>query len=129
MPTKNVITTTIQREGLAKAIAGTDPLSKVVKVGFGNGGHDPVTGQPTPPSAGTTQVEGEFIKKDIDGFQFPISTTVAFELKLGYLEGNGKDVSAIGLYDTDDNLVALKHIVAKPKTQDTELTFLWRRQL
>lgn len=128
MPTTNVITTIKGREKLAKAIAGVAALPVIAKIGFGTGGHDPGTGEPTMPTGLETAVPGEVVKKNIEGSTFPVATTAEITGVLDFTEGNGVSISAIGLYDAEDDLIALKHTTPHPKAADTRLEIIWDEQ-
>lgn len=128
MPTTNVVTTNLGREKLAKAHVGEAALPAITKIGFGTGGHDTGTGLPLTPTGAETVVPGQVLKKNITSFSFPISTTAEIIGVLDFAEGNGVSISAFGLYDADDDLIALKYTTPKPKAADTRLEITWDEQ-
>lgn len=128
MPTLNVTTTKLAREKLAKAHAGESALPPIVEIGFGTGGHDVITGDPTEPSDEVNIVSDEVLRKAIEGYSFPVDTTLRILGELDYAEANGEGISAIGLYDDDGDLVALKHTIPRIKTADMKLVIEWDEQ-
>ena len=128
MPTQYVVTTATGREKLAKAHVGDISLPAITQMGFGTEGADPITGDPTMPTGNETEVGGEVVRKNIEGYTFPIATTVRITGILDFEEGNGNNISAIGLYDSAGDLIALKHTTAKPKSADTRLEITWDEQ-
>lgn len=128
MPTSNVVTTNLGREKLAKAHVGDAVLPAITQIGFGTGGHDTGTGEPTAPDPAATVVGGEVLRKNIESYSFPIATTASILGILDFAEGNGNSISAIGLYDSAGDLIALKHTTPKPKTADTRLEITWDEQ-
>lgn len=128
MSTLNVKTTVVGREKMAQAHMGTALLPAITQIGFGSGGHDIGTGLPTEPTGLETVVGGEVLRKDIESFSFPITTTAEIIGILDFSEGNGVSISAIGLYDSAGDLIALKHSAPSPKAADTRLEVTWDEQ-
>lgn len=122
-----VVTTMKARGKFAKAHAGEIVLPKITQIGFGNGGHN-LAGEPTQPTGLEVAVPGEFLKKNIESTAFPIPTTLRLVGILDFAEGNGQNVSAVGLYDAEGDLVALKHFSPKPKDDETRIEFDWDEQ-
>ncbi len=123
----NSVTTYAAREKFAKAHGEGAALPKIAQMGWGDGGHD-VNNQPIPPDPGATIVPGEFLRKPIESYSYPASTTVRFVCRLTTSEGIGKMVSAVGLYDNAGTLVALKTFAPKAKDADTEIEIQWDEQ-
>lgn len=115
----NSITTFNARVKFAKAHAGDITLPKVTQIAWGDGGVD-INGNLIVLSSTLTQVPGEFLVKNVDQISFPSETTVRFRGVLTTTEGNGKDISSCGLYDSEGTLIAVK--VFKPKAKDNETT-------
>lgn len=128
MPMQKVVTTVIGREKLAKSHVGEEALPPITEIGFGTEGADPITGDPTMPTGNETAVGGEVVRKNIEGYTFPIPTTARITGILDFEEGNGNSISAIGLYDSEGDLIALKHTTSKPKSADTRLEITWEEQ-
>lgn len=124
MATENTVTTNIARAKFARAHKGDITLPTIAQIAFGDGGHD-LGGEPIPPTGNETQVPGEFLRKPIDDTDLPISTTLRILGSLDFNEGVGKHVSAVGLYDSDGDLVALKTFSPKIKDADTRIEVQW----
>ena len=120
-PTEYVVTTTKARENFASALTGTTSLSAITQIAFGNGGFDSGAGEPTQPDPNATSIAGELLKKDIESFNLDVVTTAEFVGILDFDELNGEDISSIGLYNADNELMAIKHTSPKAKTSDTKL--------
>lgn len=127
MSTSYTVTTVKGREKFAKAHAGLITLPAITQMGFGNGGIDGF-GNPTVPDDTSAQVSGEFLVKDFDSSTFVTPATVNVICTLDLAEGNGQDVSAVGIYDADGDLIAIKHFTAKPKDSETKIEITWDEQ-
>lgn len=119
------VTTIKAREKIAKARNGTDVVTAITHVGFGTGGHNPITAVPTTPTGEETAVSGEVVKKAIDSITFTAPATNTVLGILDFLEGNGENISAYGFYDADDDLVVLTHTVPTPKTSADRIKYEW----
>lgn len=124
MATENTAITNVARAKFASAHKGDITLPIIAEIAFGDGGHD-LGGEPIPPTGNETQVPGEFIRKPIESMIMPISTTLRIIGALDFDEGIGKHVSAVGLYDSDGDLVALKTFSPKIKDADTRIEIQW----
>jgi len=113
------------REKIAKAHVGTDTPTVITHVGFGTGGHNPITAVPTPPTGEETAVSGEVVKKAIDSITFTAPATAVALGILDFSEGNGENISAYGFYDADGDLVVLTHTVPTPKTAGDRIKYEW----
>lgn len=121
-------TTIVGRTKFAKAHRGDITLPALTDVAFGDGGHDPVTGEPIPPIESLAAVPGEFIRKPIASSNFPVPTTLNIVGILGLDEGVGKYVSAFGIYDSDGDLILVKTFTAKGKDLDMEMEINWNEE-
>jgi len=121
----NSATTEQTREDFAKAHGGDQPLPKITQVAWGNGGHDPDTREPIAVDGTETTVPGELLKKDIDNYSYPVTTTLRLAVSLLSGELNGYEISACGLYDENGNLAAVKTFTPKTKDQETEIYINW----
>ena len=128
MSTANTITTVVARGKFAAAHAGTDTLPTITHIGFGTGGHDTGTGLPTQPTGLETVVGGEVQKNAITSVNTTVPTTAEVLGILDFAEGNGVSISAIGLYDSDDDLICLKHTEPSPKTAEKRMEITWKEQ-
>jgi hypothetical protein len=128
MSTANTITTAVARAKFAGAHAGTDTFPTISQIGFGTGGHNPGTGLPTQPTGLETAVGGEVVKKNITSVNTTVPTTAEVLGILDFAEGNGVSISAIGLYDSDGDLICLKHTEPSPKTAEKRMEITWKEQ-
>ncbi len=119
---KNVVITKTAREKLVKARAGAIVLPKITGMAFGNGGVD-VDGAVVPPSETQEGLTNEIFRKEIDGYSFPEDTVCRYECTLGYAELAGEEISEIGLYDEDGDIVCIKTFMRKGKDSDVEQTY------
>lgn len=119
---KNVIITKKAREKLVKARAGAIQLPKITGMAFGNGGVD-AAGNVKPPLETQSQLSHELLRKEIDGYSFPDDTTCKYECTLSESELAGEEISEIGLYDTDGDIVCIKTFMRKGKDIEVEQTY------
>lgn len=119
---KNVIITKKSREKLVKARAGAIQLPKIVGMAFGNGGVDS-GGTVIPPTESQSELASELYRKEIDGYSFPEDTTCRYECTLSESELAGEEISEIGLYDEDGDIVCIKTFMRKGKDDDVEQTY------
>lgn len=120
---KNVIITKKAREKLVKARAGAILLPKICGMAFGNGGvnADGAVISPAETQAGLTN---EIFRKEIDGYSFPEDTVCRYECTLAENELAGAEISEIGLYDEDGDIVCIKTFMRKGKDDDVEQTYI-----
>lgn len=128
MSTVNTITTAKARAKFAAAHAGTAALPTITHIGFGTGGHDTNTGLPTQPTGLEIVVGGQVVKKAIESVNTTVPTTAEVLGILDFAEGNGVSISAIGLYDSDGDLICLKHTEPSPKTAEKRMEITWKEQ-
>ena len=113
------IITLVAREKLAKARAGIVPLSPIVKMAFGDGGHD-TSGNIIEP--GET-LRHELLRKDIDNYREITKTSYCYVCTLEKSELAGNSISEIALVDADGDCVGLKSFFPKIKDDDMEMAF------
>lgn len=118
----NVIITEKAREKLVKARAGAIQLPKVVGMAFGNGGVD-AGGTIIPPAESQTGLANEIYRKEIDRFTFPENTRCRYECRLTESELAGEEISELGLYDADGDVICVKAFMRKGKDGDVEQTY------
>jgi hypothetical protein len=128
MSTANTITTATQRAKFATAHATSGLLPTIAEIGFGTGGHDTGTGLPTQPTGLETAVGGEVVKKAIISVNTDAGVVAEVLGILDFAEGNGVSISAIGLYDSDGDLICLKHTEPSPKTAEKRMEITWKEQ-
>lgn len=119
---KNVIITKKARVKLVKARAGAITLPKIVGMAFGNGGVD-TGGQVIPPTETQTGLTNEIYRKEIDSYSFPEDTTCRYVCTLTETECVGEEISEIGLYDEEGDIVCVKTFMRKGKDDDVEQTY------
>ena len=119
---KNVIITKKSREKLVKARAGAIQLPKIVGMAFGNGGVDK-NGTVIAPTEAQSELASEIYRKKIDNYNFPEDTTCRYECTLSESELAGEEISEIGLYDEDGDIVCIKTFMRKGKDDDVEQTY------
>ena len=122
MSNKNAIITKKRRENLVKASAGAITLPKIVGMAFGNGGVDE-SGTVISPTESQSELTSEIFRKEIDRYLFPTATTCRYECTLTENELAGDDISEIGLYDENGDIVCIKAFKKKGKDSDLEMTF------
>lgn len=119
---KNVIITKKSREKLVKARAGAIQLPKIVGMVFGDGGVD-ASGNVIPPTESQSGLTNEIFRKELDGYNFPADTTCRYECTLTESELAGEEISEIGLYDSEGDVVCIKTFKRKGKDDDVEQTY------
>lgn len=119
---KNVIITKKSREKLVKARAGAIQLPKIVGMVFGDGGVD-ASGNVIPPTESQSGLTNEIFRKELDGYSFPTDTTCRYECTLTESELAGEEISEIGLYDSEGDVVCIKTFKRKGKDDDVEQTY------
>lgn len=119
---KNVIITKKSREKLVKARAGAIQLPKIVGMVFGDGGVD-ASGNVIPPTESQSGLTNEIFRKELDGHSFPADTTCRYECTLTESELAGEEISEIGLYDSEGDVVCIKTFKRKGKDDDVEQTY------
>ncbi|MEZ3491715.1 MAG: phage tail protein [Lachnospiraceae bacterium] len=119
---KNVVVTKKAREKLVKARAGVIELPRIVGMAFGDGGVD-ADGNVIPPAETQSQLTAELLRKEIDGYSFPDDTTCKYECTLTESELAGEEISEIGLYDAEGDIVCIKTFMRKGKDSDVEQTY------
>ena len=119
---KNVIITKKSREKLVKARACAIQLPKIVGMVFGDGGVD-ASGNVIPPTESQSGLTNEIFRKELDGYSFPADTTCRYECTLTESELAGEEISEIGLYDSEGDVVCIKTFKRKGKDDDVEQTY------
>ena len=120
---KNVIITVASRRKMVQARAGAISLPKIVGMAFGNGGVDS-EGKVIPPTENQSGLTSEIHRKVIDGYSFPEDTTCRYECTLSESELAGEEISEIGLYDEEGDIVCIKTFTRKGKDDDVEQTYV-----
>lgn len=119
---KNAVITKKGRQNLVRARAGAIQLPKIVGMAFGDGGVD-AGGNVVPPAESQTGLTNELYRKAIDGYSFPEDTTCRYECTLTESELAGEEISEVGLYDENGDIVCIKTFTRKGKDDDVEQTY------
>lgn len=120
---QNVIITEAARRKLVQARAGAFTLPKVIGMAFGDGGVN-AEGEIIPPVEVQTALAHELYRKEIDGYSFPAETVCRYECTLLESELVGEEISEIGLYDEDGDILCIKVFKRKGKDADVEQTYV-----
>lgn len=120
----NVIITKAARIKLVKARAGEIVLPKIVGMAFGDGGVES-DGTVIAPTDDQGALYHELYRKAIDGYSFPEAGTAVcrYECTLAENELAGEEISEIGLYDEEGDIVCIKTFMRKGKDSDVEQTY------
>lgn len=111
--------TTIGRVKILKARAGEIVLPKIVGFAFGSGGADGSTVL----APGET-LKNEFLRKSVDGHTLKTSENKCeYYCTLNGSEANGKNISEIGVYDTDGDIIMIANFMSKGKDSDVSMRF------
>ena len=115
---KGVITAT-GRKKLCRAHAGDGTLPAITKMAWGNGGVDE-TGQPISTTGNEIGLYNELLVKDIESHAYvnEEETTCRYTATLEAGELSGEEISEMGLYDADGDLVAYRTFMRKGKDVD-----------
>lgn len=113
-----IVAANARRNKFAEASAGNATLSPIASVGFGDEGHDPITGNAITPNPDHTSAYGEFLQKDIDALSVD-GPTVFISVSLVSSEGNGRNVSSVCLYDDEGDPIAIGNFTPKGKDEET----------
>lgn len=122
---KNVIITITARKKLVRARAGAITLPKVVGMAFGNGGVDS-NGVVIPPLENQKTLKNELYRKPVNKYSFLEDevATCRYECTLTEKELVGEEVSELGLYDEDGDIICIKTFLRKGKDEDVEQTYI-----
>ena len=118
----DAVVTLKARKKMVQARAGAIALPPIVGMVFGTGGVD-ASGVPVVPSGNDDSLKQEIFRKEVDSYTFTDDTTCRYLCTLTMDECANEDISEIGLYDSDGDLIAVKTFKAKGKDADLEMTF------
>ncbi len=111
--------TTKGKEKLLKARAGAITLPKIVGFAFGEGGASGGTVKPIGES-----LADEFLRKPIDEYILKTAENKCeYYCTLNGSEGNGKNISEIGLYDSAGDIIMIANFLPKGKDSDVSMRF------
>ncbi len=110
------------RKKLCMAHAGDMTLPKIMYMAVGDGGLDG-EGNPTAIIGTEISLSHELLRREIDSHAYPEGTTCRYSLRLGKNELAGEQISEMGLFDEEGELVAYKNFLPKGKDSDMEFVF------
>lgn len=115
---KGVITA-VGRKKLCMAHAGDALLPKIAKMAWGNGGVDE-TGQPIATTGNEIGLYNQLLEKDIESHEYVNGeqTTCRYTSPLEAGELNGEEISELGLFDEEGDLIAYRTFMRKGKDAD-----------
>lgn len=118
----NVIITKKARQNLVKSRAGDITLPKIIGMAFGDGGTN-ADGTVIAPTEDQTALRHELYRKKVDGHSMVADTTCRYECTLTESELADENISEIGLYDANGDIVCIKSFKRKGKDDDLEMTY------
>ncbi|MCM1058304.1 MAG: phage tail protein [Firmicutes bacterium] len=119
----NVVITPAARKKLVYARAGAISLPRIVGMAFGDGGVD-ADGNIIAPKEGQKALAHELYRKPVDGYSFPEDTVCRYACTLTEQELANEEISEIGFYDEDGDILAIKAFKRKGKDDDFAQTFV-----
>ena len=120
--TENQITTVLARNKMVRARAGEIPLPKIVGFAFGDGGVDSL-GNVIAPEENEVTLRNELLRKSYDAYSMLDETTCRYECMLGEVELQNAEISEIGIYDEEGDLLFIKRFSKKRKDAGLKMTF------
>jgi len=118
----DAVVTHIARRKMVKARAGVIELPPIVGMAFGTGGVDS-DGNPVLPSVSDEGLKNEVFRKEVDSYNFIDDTTCRYLCTLAANECVDEEISELGLYDSEGDIIAIKTFKSKGKDADLEMTF------
>lgn len=115
------VITTLAKKKMLQARAGIKPLSNIVGMVFGDGAV--VNNELTQAQESDTALKNELFRKPINNYEVISDTKIRYTCTLGKNELVNKYINEIALYDSDNDLVAIKTFLSKGKDDDMEMTF------
>lgn len=113
------VITAAGRRKLCMGHAGDASLTAITRMAWGNGGVDE-TGQPIATTGNEVSLYNELLVKDIESHEYVAEgqTTCRYTATLAAGELSGEEISEMGLYDADGDLVAYRTFTRKGKDSD-----------
>lgn len=122
------ITTKVGRTKIAQAHKDGTALPKFDKIGWGEGGVDEEDNV-LQPSELAPEVPDEFTKTDITSIVLSTTEDDVILMIIGEVDGEvvgeEKQVSSCGIYDDQDDLIAIINFARKPLDVETVLEAKW----
>ncbi len=113
------VATAIARKKLCMAHAGDRELPAITKMAWGNGGVDE-NGQPIATTGNEVGLYNQLLVKDIESHEYVNDgqTTCRYTATLEAEELAGEEISEIGLFDAEGDLVSYRTFLRKGKDGD-----------
>lgn len=113
------VITAVGRKKLCMAHAGDSALPAITRMAWGNGGVD-ATGQPIATTGNEVGLYNELLVKDIESHEYANDgqTTCRYTATLEAGDLDGEEISEMGLYDAEGDLVAYRTFTRKGKDSD-----------
>lgn len=113
------VTTAIARKKLCMAHAGDRELPAIAKMAWGNGGVDE-NGQPIATTGNEVGLYNQLLAKDIESHEYVNDgqTTCRYTATLEAEELAGEEISEMGLFDAEGDLVSYRTFLRKGKDGD-----------
>lgn len=117
--TTNGVITATGRKKFCKAHAGDMTLPVITHMAWGDGGVDE-NGQPKAATGNEIDLYNQLLKKDIESHTYVNDgeTTCRFTATLDKGELTGSEISEMGLFDSEGDLVAYRTFMRKGKDED-----------
>ena len=110
------------KKKMLEARAGKRALPRIAGMAFGTGGVNS-SGVIQPHSEISNTLHKEVLRKEIDGYTVVSDTKIRYACTLGTTELAGVEISEVGLYDSEGDMVAMKAFSKKGKDADMEAVF------
>ena len=120
--TQNQIITVAARKKMLRARAGEIQLPKIVGFVFGDGGVN-ASGEVISPLESESELKHEILRKVYDKYTILDDTTCRYECTIAENELPNAQISEIGLYDKDGDILVIKRFSKKGKDADLSMTF------
>ena len=120
--TQNQIITVAARKKMLRARAGEIQLPKIVGFVFGDGGVN-ASGEVISPLESESKLKQEILRKVYDKYTILNDTTCRYECTIAESELPNAEISEIGLYDKDGDILVIKRFSKKGKDADLSMTF------
>lgn len=113
------VITEVGRKKLCMALAGDISLPVIARMAWGDGGLDE-NGQPLGATGNEISLYNELLVKDVESHEYVNAeqTTCRYAATLEANELSGKEISEMGLYDSDGDLIAYRNFLRKGKDAD-----------
>ena len=113
------VITAVGRRKLCMALAGDASLPVIARMAWGNGGVDE-SGQPLGATGNEIGLYNELLVKDIESHEYTNTeqTTCRYAATLEANELSGEEISEVGLYDAEGDLIAYRNFLRKGKDAD-----------